>query len=198
MKIIGLTGGIGSGKSTVANEFQSLGVPIFIADDASKQLLATDRDVIEKVLSLLGKEAYDLDHNKVLIPNRKYISSKVFNDKNLLTALNKIMHPAVRNYFKQWVLQQDYPYVIYEAAILFESNSHKLCDQVILITLKLEERIIRVMNRDHVSRDEVMARIQNQWTDLQRLELADFVIINENLQKLSSFVKSIHEVLLKI
>jgi dephospho-CoA kinase len=197
MKIIGLTGGIGSGKSTVANEFKSLGVPVFIADDASKRLMATDQEVIKKVISLLGEEAYDFDHDEGFLPNKKYIARKVFNDKKLLTSLNAIMHPAVRNYFKEWVLKQNYPYLIYEAAILFESSSHKLCHQVILVTVNKEERIRRVMSRDNVSREQVMARIQNQWTDKEKLEFSDFVIINDNLQKIPAFVKSIHEVLLK-
>lgn len=197
MKIVGLTGGIGSGKSSVARTFKSLGVPVFIADDVSKKLLAADPTVIQAVVNLLGKESYDRNDNGIVVPNKKYIASKVFSDKELLTSLNHIMHPAVKASFREWVRHQNYPYVIYEAAILFESNSHLLCDRVILVSAGVEERIRRVMNRDAVSREEVVSRLRNQWSEGQRLELSDFVIVNEDLQQMASIVKSIHEVLLK-
>jgi len=107
------------------------------------------------------------------------------------------MHPAVKAYFKEWVHQQNSPYVIYEAAILFESNSHLLCDKVILVTAGVEERIRRVMHRDAASREEVTSRLRHQWSEGQRLELSDFVIVNEDIQLLRASVRSIHEVLLK-
>jgi dephospho-CoA kinase len=131
------------------------------------------------------------------VPNKKYIASKVFNDKALLASLNQIMHPAVRTYFNTWILKQNSPYLIYEAAILFESNSHLLCDKVILVTAGVEERIRRVMHRDAASREEVTSRLRHQWSDGQRLELSDFVIVNEDLQQIEASVRSIHEVLLK-
>jgi dephospho-CoA kinase len=197
MKIVGLTGGIGSGKSTVAHEFEDLGIPVFIADDVSKKLLATDPTVIQAVVNLLGENSYDRDDKGLVVPNKKYIATKVFSDKELLTSLNKIMHPAVRAYFKEWIHKQNSPYIIYEAAILFESNSHLQCDKVVLVTAGIEKRIRRVMNRDATSRAEVVARLRHQWSEGQRLELSDFVIVNEDLQQLSMFVCSIHEVLLK-
>jgi len=197
MKIVGLTGGIGSGKSTVGHEFENLGIPVFIADDVSKKLLATDPQVIEAVINLLGENSYDRDEAGLVVPNKKYIASKVFSDKMLLTSLNQIMHPAVKAYFKEWVHQQNSPYVIYEAAILFESNSHLLCDKVILVTAGVEERIRRVMHRDAASREEVTSRLRHQWSEGQRLELSDFVIVNEDIQLLRASVRSIHEVLLK-
>jgi dephospho-CoA kinase len=197
MKIVGLTGGIGSGKSTIALEFEDLGIPVFIADDVSKKLLATDPQVIEAVINLLGENSYDRDEAGLVVPNKKYIASKVFSDKMLLTSLNKILHPAVKAYFKEWVHQQNSPYVIYEAAILFESNSHLLCDKVILVTAGVEERIRRVMHRDAASREEVTSRLRHQWSEGQRLELSDFVIVNEDIQLLRASVRSIHEVLLK-
>lgn len=197
MKIVGLTGGIGSGKSTVALEFENLGTPVFIADDVSKKLLATDPLVIQAVINLLGESSYDRGAKGPVVPNKKYIASKVFSDKKLLTSLNKIMHPAVRAYFKEWIHQQNSPYIIYEAAILFESNSYLQCDKVVLVTAGIEERIRRVMNRDATSREEVVSRLRHQWSEAQRLELSDFVIVNENLQQMPAFVRSIHEVLLK-
>jgi dephospho-CoA kinase len=197
MNIVGLTGGIGSGKSTIAREFKNLRIPIFIADDVSKHLLATDIHVIESVKTLIGEESYYKDENGTSVPDKKHIASKVFNNSILLESLNKILHPAVRLYFEKWLILQNSPYIIYEAAILFESNGHVLCDYVILVTAGIEERIKRVMQRDHVKREEVEFRLNNQWSDAQRIELSDFVVINTDFQKTSLFVRSIHEVLLK-
>lgn len=197
MKVIGLTGGIGSGKTTVAKEFEKLNIPVFIADNVSKTLLATDNDVINAVTALLGDESYFIDENSKYVPNKKFIASKVFKDQSLLNSLNDILHPAVRSYFENWIKEQNAPYIIYEAAILFESKGDKLCDQVILVSASKEERFRRVMSRDSVTREEVELRMNKQWSDFQRLELSDFVIINEDLQKISAFVRSIHEVLLK-
>lgn len=197
MKVIGLTGGIGSGKTTIAKEFEKLNIPVFIADNVSKILLATDTDVIKAVTALLGDESYFIDENSKSLPNKKFIASKVFKDQNLLNSLNHILHPAVRSYFDNWIKKQNAPYIIYEAAILFESKGDKLCDQVILVTASKEERFRRVMSRDSVTREQVELRMNKQWSDFQRLELSDFVIINEDLQKISAFVRSIHEVLLK-
>lgn len=198
MKVIGLTGGIGSGKSTVAKMFERLGVPIFIADDVSKKLLQSDEDVITAVKKLLGDSSYIIDSKGVVIPDKKFIASKVFSDKSLLKSLNAILHPAVRSYFKNWLKTQKTSYIIYEAAILFESGGHQSCDHVILVSTEVEERIRRVMERDQVSRKEVEARLNNQWTDIERLNLSDFVIINNNLIKTESYVSIMHDVLLKL
>lgn len=197
MKIVGLTGGIGSGKSTVAREFQDLGIPVFIADVASKELLAQDKEVIKAVQELLGVQSYETNASGKPIPNKKFIASKVFNDKSLLNSLNAILHPAVRIHFNKWIKEQNSPYVIYEAAILFETQGHLSCDYVVLVTASIEERIRRVMKRDKVERVDVESRLRNQWSDAQRLELSDFVLINENIQEMKGFVLTIHEVLLK-
>jgi dephospho-CoA kinase len=189
MNIVGLTGGIGSGKSTIAREFKNLGIPVFIADHASKQLLATDAIVRESVKILIGEGSYYIDEKGEVVPDKKLIASKVFNNKVLLESLNKILHPAVRIYFENWLLLQN--------SILLESSGHLMCDYVILVSAGIEERIKRVMQRDHVKREEVESRLHNQWSDTQRIELSDFVIINTDIQKASLFVRSIHEVLLK-
>jgi dephospho-CoA kinase len=194
MNIVGLTGGIGSGKSTIAREFKNLGIPVFIADHASKQLLATDAIVRESVKILIGEGSYYIDEKGEVVPDKKLIASKVFNNKVLLESLNKILHPAVRIYFENWLLLQNSPYIIYEAAILLESSGHLMCDYVILVSAGIEERIKRVMQRDHVKREEVESRLHNQWSDTQRIELSDFVIINTDIQKASLFVRSIHGV----
>jgi dephospho-CoA kinase len=197
MNTVGLTGGIGSGKSTIARQFKNLGVPIFIADDVSKHLLATDLQVIESVQGLIGEDAYYKDEKGTLVPNKKHIAAQVFNDLILLESLNKILHPAVRMYFENWLILQQAPYIIYEAAILFESKGHLLCDFVVLVTAGIEERISRVMQRDQVNRAAVESRLHNQWSEAQRIELSDFVIRNVDPKEISLFVRSIHEVLLK-
>ncbi|WP_405377364.1 dephospho-CoA kinase [Nonlabens sp. Asnod3-A02] len=197
MKIIGLTGGIGSGKTTVAKEFEKLNIPLFIADNISKKLLSTDETVIDAVKTLLGEQSYIGDNAGKLVPNKKFIASKVFSDQELLSSLNKILHPAVRQYFDNWIKEQNAPYVIYEAAILFETKGNEICDQIILVTASLKERYRRVMARDKVTEEEVRLRMSKQWSDSQRIMLSDFVIINEDLQELGGFVRSIHDVLLK-
>lgn len=193
MKVIGLTGGIGSGKTTVANMFKDLGVPLYIADDEAKKLMHSE-NVKEKVVALLGDEAY---LNNEL--NRAYISSKVFNDKNLLDKLNQIVHPEVGKHFKNWLQDQKGIYVIKEAAILFENGNYKHCDKTILVVSDKQKRIARVVERDQTSTDKVVNIIENQWTDNQKIKLANFVIENNSdLESLKTKVYTIHEELIKL
>ena len=160
MKVIGLTGGIGSGKTTVAGFFKELGAPVYIADDAGKNLMITSPKVKTSIIKLLGPLAYE---GKV--PNRKFIASKVFGDPPKLEALNGIIHPAVAKDFEQWKAKQTAPYIIYEAAILFESGGYKKCDAVILVTAPLEKRFARLQTRDQSSSEEIEARMLHQWSD---------------------------------
>ncbi len=196
MKVIGLTGGIGSGKTTVAKEFEKLGVPVYIADERSKYLLATDASVMEKVSELLGDKAY-INDNSRSIPDKEYIASKVFNDAELLKALNAILHPAVRKDFEQFMLNQSKVYVIYEAAILFESGGDSRCDHVILVTAPEQERINRVLKRDDVTESQVRSRMSHQLPELQKLQRSDFVIENIDFNKIHKYVYTINEFLLK-
>lgn len=187
MKIIGLTGGIGSGKSTIAKLFQELGVPVYIADVEAKKLMLTDK-LREKIVELLGPKSYTEEEL-----NREYISSLVFKDKSLLEKLNGIVHPAVKNHFLDWAkTHQHSPYVIKEAAILFENGGYKSCDETILVTAPERIRINRVMARDKVSEKEVRRRINNQWTDEKKIKLADHVIENIDLEKTKKEVRKIH------
>ena len=192
MKIIGLTGGIGSGKTTVAGFFKELGVPVYIADDAGKNLMSTSLKVKSAIIKLLGPLAYIGPE-----PNRKFIASKVFGDPEKLEALNGIIHPAVANDFKQWKLKQNAPYIIYEAAILFESGGYKKCDAVILVTAPLGKRLERLQHRDQSSIEEIEARMLHQWSDEQKRKLANFEIINSELSFTKEQVKNLHEILLK-
>ena len=177
-KIIGLTGGIGSGKTTIANHFKSLGIPIYIADEEAKKLMQSD-EIVKAIKERFGADLFEND-----ILNRGKLAEAVFNDPDKLKELNAIVHPAVKNHFKQWILEHnEFPTVIYEAAILFESGSYKDFDTIITVTAPIETRIQRVIARDNTSREQVLKRIEAQWTDEQRISKSDFVIENESIEK---------------
>lgn len=191
MKVLGLTGGIGSGKTTVAGIFKELGVPVYIADTEAKKLMEVDPTVRHGIIELLGPEAYQGN-----IPDRKFIASKVFKDKKKLQQLNEIIHPAVGRHFEHWKNLQTAPYVVYEAAILFEKGGYKKCDYNLLVTAPLEERIKRLQKRDSSSLEEIEARMDNQWSDEKKTGLADFIIENVNLSDTRNKVVQLHENLL--
>lgn len=177
-KIIGLTGGIGSGKTTIANHFKSLGIPIYIADEEAKKLMQSD-EIVKAIKETFGADLFEND-----ILNRGKLAEAVFNDPDKLKQLNAIVHPAVKKHFKQWILEHnEFPAVIYEAAILFESGSYKDFDTIITVTAPIETRIQRVIARDNTSREQVLKRIEAQWTDEQRISKSDFVIENESIEK---------------
>ncbi len=172
-KIIGLTGGIGSGKTTLATYMQSLGIPVFIADEEAKKLMQS-AEVLRKIQAVFGEVVFK---NGQL--NRQELASIVFAKPEKLNQLNGIIHPVVKKQFKIWLDQhQSAPFVVYEAAILFESGSYQNCDAIITITAPLEDRIARVMQRDNSSREQVLNRINAQWTDAQRAAKSNFVIEN--------------------
>lgn len=187
MKIIGLTGGIGSGKSTVANMFKELGVPVYNSDKRAKYLMNTSLDIKRQLIKLLGEEAYKGDKL-----NRSFIAEKVFSNTNLLAKLNDIVHPIVRNDFIDWTKKQDYSYVIQETALLFENKAQDLYDSIILVTAPKETRIIRVVDRDKSSREQVIARMKNQLDDKTKLNLSNYVIENIDLERTSSNVLQVH------
>jgi len=192
MKVVGLTGGIGSGKTTVAGFFKELNIPVYIADEAGKRLMNTSAEIREKIIALFGQEAYKDD-----LPNRKFIASKVFNDKEQLSKLNSIIHPAVATDFKNWLETQSSEYVIYEAAILFETGGYRKCDFSILVTAPQEVRIQRLQKRDDSSVKEIQDRMDNQWSDEKKSQMADFLINNEELAQTKVQVKHIHDEILK-
>ena len=172
-KIIGLTGGIGSGKSTVARYLESKGISIYIADDEARKLTDTT-DVISAIEKVFGA---DVIENGLV--NRKLLSQIVFNNAKNLEKLNSIIHPVVRNHFVEWLKKHsDEAFIIKEAAILFESGSYKDCDKIITVEVPEEIRIQRVIKRDASSEDDVRARMRNQWTDKMRAEKSDFVVVN--------------------
>ncbi|MFV8335858.1 dephospho-CoA kinase [Flavobacterium sp. RSP29] len=176
-KIIGLTGGIGSGKTTIANYFKSFGIPVYIADDEARKIMQSS-EIISVIKAVFGDEVF---HNEKL--NRQQLAKIVFNSPEKLEKLNNIVHPAVKKHFDQWLLQhKNVPYVIYEAAILFESGSYKNCDFIITVTSPVDLRIQRVMERDKTTRELVLKRINAQWTDEQRISKSDFVIENTAIE----------------
>lgn len=188
MKIIGLTGGIGSGKTTVAKMFEEKGIPVYNSDVEAKSLMNTNKEVKEKIIRLLGEESYA--NNEL---NRKYIAEQVFNNPKKINDLNKIVHPAVFEDFKKWTKLQTTSMIIKEAAILFESGSFQDCDQIISVIADEEIRIARTMKRDALTRNQVLERIDNQWKDEQRIEKSDFIIKNENgLDELQKQVDEIY------
>lgn len=175
-KIVGLTGGIGSGKSTVADFFKELGVPVYIADSEARKIMDYP-EVIREVKSIFDENVTDID-NKL---DRKKIASLVFNNPEKLKKLNAIVHPRVKEDFAYWLdKHKNHKYVIKEVAIIFETNSEKDFDKIILVTAPEKERIKRVMKRDNVSEREVLERMKNQLSDTDKISKSDFIIDNTN------------------
>ncbi|CAA9194316.1 dephospho-CoA kinase [Flavobacterium collinsii] len=176
-KIIGLTGGIGSGKTTIANYFAEMGVPLYIADDEARKVMQSE-SILQQIRTAFGDSFFE---NNVL--NRAKLAEIVFNDAEKLAALNAIVHPAVKEDFELWLLKNEkYQYVIYEAAILFESGRYKDCDVIVTVTAPEELRIERVIKRDKTTREQVLSRMKMQWNDEKRISLSNFVINNSNLK----------------
>lgn len=190
MKTIGLTGGIGSGKTTVARMFEEYGIPIYIADTEAKNLMHTSCEIRSELQQLLGENVY-VDEQL----DRKFMADKIFNDKHLLEKVNNIIHPRVEAHFQEWKKKQNAPYCIKEVAILFENGSYKRCDKTILVVADEEERIARVMKRDGVKREKVLERMKNQWSDAKKIPLADYIINNQSLNAIKKEVKNLHTIL---
>jgi dephospho-CoA kinase len=185
---IGLTGGIGSGKSTVAKIFGVLGIPVYYADDATKQIMNTDPQLKAAVIKNFGERTYQggqLD--------RAYLASIVFADKQKLDVLNSITHPATIRDANRWILEQTSPYIIKEAALLFESGANKYLDLTIGVYAPEELRIQRVMQRDQTSRAEIVQRMSRQMNEDAKMKLCDFVVINDEQQLLLPQVLELHE-----
>ena len=190
-KIIGLTGGIGSGKSTVAFMFEKLGVPIYISDIEAKVLMENSKEIQNSLIQLLGRKTY-LDGRL----NRAFIASKVFNDSNLLSKLNAIVHPAVKSHFESWFSKQKSVYVIKEIAILFEMNSQNNFDYIISVVAPIKDRVHRVVQRDGKSESDVYSIIHNQLPDVDKIKLSDFIIHNNLIEITESEVLILHKTIL--
>ena len=190
--LVGLTGGIGSGKSTVASFFRELGIPVYTADDEAKKLMTTSKRVKAKLIKEFGEQTF-VDGQL----NRGYIASIVFNDTAKLATLNNIVHPEVAKHFKKWTIKHNAPYVIQENAILFESNAASRFDTIITVTAPIDLRFERVLKRDDTTIKQIQSRMNNQLSDDERLQRSDFVIENIDWDITKQQVLDIHNQLLK-
>jgi len=189
---IGLTGGIGSGKTTVAKIFETLGVPVYYADDVAKQLMQEDNVLKQSIINIFGKDSYTTDGKL----NRSYLSSTVFSNPHQLERLNAIVHPATIQHAEQWMQQQQAPYVIKEAALIFESGSQSILDYVIGVYAPQALRIQRTIKRDNIDKDKVLQRMQNQIDENIKMRLCDRVIQNDDQHSLMQQVLMVHETLM--
>ncbi len=190
-KVIGLTGGIGAGKSYIASLFEQKGMPVYDSDSEAKKLMNQPK-VMQQLQQIFGNEV--IENNSV---NRKKLASIVFNQPEKLKMLNQLIHPLVKQHFEDWKSKQTTPFVLKESAILFESGADASCDFIVTVEASTEVRIQRVVQRDGVSPEEVLARIQNQWTSEQRVAKSHFVIDNAKKQNTEIQVNQIWEQLLK-
>mgnify|MGYP001227939420 FL=1 len=191
MKIIGLTGGIGSGKSAVLSVFSSFGVPCYESDSRAKKLMHEDLELIYQIKALFGDEIYENDKL-----NRSKLADLVFADKSKLERLNALVHPRVKKDFQSFVNQQDAVYVIKEAAILFETGAAKDCDATILVSAPEKLRTERVMKREKTNVAHIKSRMNHQWSDEKKIQLADYVINNIDWDKTLKKIDEIHQKLL--
>jgi dephospho-CoA kinase len=192
MRMIGLTGGIGSGKTTVAKIFATLGIPVFNADETARQLMQNSPELKKQLLQQFGADVFQEGQL-----NKSYLSNLVFKDSYQLNLLNAIVHPASIQAAWDWAAQQNAPYVIKEAALIFESNAAEGLDRVIGVTAPTSLRLHRVMQRDKCSKADVEMRMRNQVSDVIKMKLCDWVIINNDQELLIPQVLKIHEALIK-
>ena len=190
---IGITGGIGSGKTTVCQIFETIGIPVYYADERAKALMTDNIDLVNAIKDLLGNKAYKKDGTL----DRMFIAKVVFSDKAILDQLNALVHPAVWEDGNQWHKKQNTPYTIKEAALLFESGGYQMMDAVITVTAPEKVRIKRVMKRDGVSEEQVLARMNKQWPESQKVALSDFVITNNGDVFLIPQVLQVHHNILR-
>tara|TARA_B100000768_G_scaffold29770_1_gene28221 strand:+ start:15122 stop:15709 length:588 start_codon:yes stop_codon:yes gene_type:complete len=186
MKIIGLTGGIGSGKSTISKEFKCNSIPVYDSDTRAKILMNSSKVLKAKLIEFFGSSAYS---NGFL--NKKYISNLIFNDSSALNKINSIVHPEVFDDFINWKSRLNNDFVIYESALIFESGSYKLNDYNILVISDINKRIERVIKRDNIEKNDVLLKINNQWPDQKKIPLADYVFENSSVSENRKLVSSL-------
>ena len=192
MRIVGLTGGIGSGKSTVLNEFKNLGIKTYSADKVAKKLINSDKVLVKSIKNLFGDNIYI---NNII--DSEKLSKIVFQDPNKLKSLNSIIHPAVAKDFESFIKNNNGDYIVKEVAIIFETNTEDNYDKIILIRAPLEKRIKRVILRDNTTREDVIRRVNNQINDSTIIDKCDYIIDNNNLKNLKEKVLKIHKDLIR-
>jgi dephospho-CoA kinase len=188
---LGVTGGIGSGKTSVCRVFNLLGIPVFSADPEAKQIMESDEGIIRRINSIAGKNLYA---NGSL--DRMELAALIFNDHTLLEKVNSLVHPVVLDHFISWDKKQTAPYVIMEAAILFESGASKLVNKIAAVVAPMEERIIRVISRNSLTREQIVERIRNQIDDETMIKSSDYVIYNSENDMIIPAILLIHEEIL--
>lgn len=186
--IIGIAGGIGSGKSTACRIFEKLGIPVHYADDVAKDLMHSNPEVRLKITSLFGAQAY-VDGQL----NRPFIADQIFNSPERIAKMNSIVHPAVQRHFETWMQEQNSPYVLREAAILFETGGYTKNDANILVIAPVLTRIARVEKRSGLTEKQIRERISKQWEDERKIPLADYIIANGDGDQLLPQIWTIHE-----
>ncbi|TCD25150.1 dephospho-CoA kinase [Pedobacter psychrodurus] len=192
---VGITGGIGSGKTTACKVFEVLGIPVFYADTVAKEIMCKDALLVEGIKSAFGNESY-FEDGKL---NNKHIAGIVFNNEDALAQLNALVHPAVFRAFDAWeeTIPANTPYTLKEAALLFESSSYKMCDTNILVTAPYEIKMKRVMLRDNVTEKQVKARMDKQLSDAEKSKMANHFIVNDEEQSIIEQVLALHQEFLK-
>lgn len=190
MIVLGITGGIGAGKSFIANEFSKKGIPVYNSDNRAKMLMNTNTEIIKSLTSKFGNEVYI---NNAL--NRPFLANKIFKNKELINWVNQLVHPIVANDFEQWCNKQEKNIVIKEAAILIESGAYKQCNKLIIVTAPKHTRIKRVCQRDNMTPEQVTERMNNQISDNERLKFADFVINNDGTVVVEEEINKILDIL---
>ena len=192
---VGITGGIGSGKTTACKVFEVLGIPVFYADTVAKEIMTQDALLVESVKAAFGNESY-FEDGKI---NNKHIAGIVFNNEQALAQLNALVHPAVFRAFDAWeaTIPSTVSYTLKEAAILFESGSYKLCDTTILVTAPYEIKLKRLMQRDGITEEQVKARMDKQLSDEEKAKMANHFIVNDEQQPIIEQVLALHQQLLK-
>jgi dephospho-CoA kinase len=193
LKIVGLTGGIGSGKSTVAKMFQDLGVPIYNSDFEAKRIMRDSLEIKNGLIDLFGEQVFDKGEL-----NRRYLASLVFNNPPLLAQLNELVHPAVANDFGKWISRQNAEIVMQESALIFENGKEDKFDAIILVTAPKEMRIERLKKRDHSSSQEIDSRMKNQLDDKEKISRADYVIENIDILETERRVNEVFLALLSV
>jgi dephospho-CoA kinase len=190
---LGVTGGIGSGKTSVCRVFNVLGIPVFSADHEAQEIMENDNEIIRSINSIMGKDLYDRGNL-----DRKELAAIIFNNNTLLKKINSLVHPAVFNHFIKWELEQTAPYVIMEAAILFESGASEFVDKVVTVVAPVEQRVERVIKRNKLSREQVTDRMRNQMDDESRIKLSDYIIHNSEDEMIIPAILKIHDNILKL
>jgi dephospho-CoA kinase len=192
VKKLGITGGIGSGKTTVGRVFNVLGIPVFSADAEAREVMDIDTGIILRINTIAGKNLYESGSL-----DRAELARLIFNNARLLDKVNALVHPVVFSRFREWEKKQDAPYVIMEAAILFESGASKIMDRIITVVAPMEERVNRVIHRSNLTREQVIERMRNQIDDSERIKGSDYVINNSENEMIIPAVLRIHEDIMK-